>query len=334
MGLLELQRNARRFRLSLDQIQEFHKNLKIETWPEQNQAGLENISMYMEEFVFNDPVQKMLKTFLSTQQRRIMPLPPHFRFLQDNPIMCGLMNVHLHLSVQEAGIMFANAWGSVMFLCHLYNALQKEGLLQCRWPDLDMIISNHSATHVFVGDRPTDISSCYMHFCLAIVAGRFDSVVEEGMAEMSCMLATRPLTSVSTSDAQEQGETLQQTLRQRFKTRKVLSPVELVETLFDAVSYELPMLKLDYFSLHRRCWMFLRSLNESLRPQFHAAFGQGYLEQEQQLPFLVGYILQIASGSKQAFSKIRLPAGHVASSRVMTTAGVALSGFYRVGWVA
>lgn len=331
------------------------------------------------------------------------------------------MNIHLHLSAQMAGIIFANAYGAVMFLCHLYNALQKEGLLKCCWPDLDMIISNHSATRVFVDDRPTDNSSCYMHFCLAIgmaasqfasdrnarvpaqiklspkgprtlnedvtpvtqffqhqlaaglkngrdrsllgnvetmlnaglekreamttywglfqsaceedpsLAGRFDSATEKGLAEMSYIFATRPLASVSTAKPQEQGTTVQRTFRHRFKTRKVLSPVELIETLLDAVSYELPMLKMDYFSLHRSCWTFLRSLNDELRPQLRAAFPQGYLEREQQLPYLVGHILQIASGSKQVFwSHMRLPL-QVANSRVMTSASVALSGFLLSG---
>lgn len=58
MGLLGLRRNARRFRLSLNQNQDFHRNLKIENWPEHNEAGLENILLYMEEFVFSDPVKK------------------------------------------------------------------------------------------------------------------------------------------------------------------------------------------------------------------------------------------------------------------------------------
>jgi len=77
--------------------------------------------------------------------------------------------------------------------------------------------------------------------------------------------------------------------------------------------------------------MFLRALNNELRPQLHAAFPRGYLEQEQQLTFLVGYILQIASRSKQAFSKMKLPIDYVANSRLTTTAGMALPGFLSSG---
>ena len=88
-------------------------------------------------------------------------MPSQSSLLKRSPVFCGLLSAHLQLKVQQAGIAFVNAWPAARFLCHLYNALQKEQLLKCSWPDLDMLISLHNRSsgdnrnQVFFGDPPT-----------------------------------------------------------------------------------------------------------------------------------------------------------------------------------
>jgi hypothetical protein len=64
-GLLELQRQARKFKLTLETNFEFHKSLRIAGWPKTNDLTLRNILVTMDEFVFNDPVQTIIWRFVS-----------------------------------------------------------------------------------------------------------------------------------------------------------------------------------------------------------------------------------------------------------------------------
>jgi hypothetical protein len=64
-GLLELQRHARKIKLTLETNFEFHKSLRISNWPRSNDRALENILVTMDEFVFNDPVQRIIWRFVS-----------------------------------------------------------------------------------------------------------------------------------------------------------------------------------------------------------------------------------------------------------------------------
>ena len=64
-GLLELQRHARKIKLSLETNFEFHESLRIAHWPKTNDMILRNILVTMDEFVFNDPVQTIIRRLVS-----------------------------------------------------------------------------------------------------------------------------------------------------------------------------------------------------------------------------------------------------------------------------
>ncbi|KAM0358948.1 hypothetical protein ACHAO7_012300, partial [Fusarium culmorum] len=46
-----------------------------------------------------------------------------------------------------------NAWGSITYPAHLYNALQNEGLLGGRWIDMDVIQTLLGSSNLFVGEQ-------------------------------------------------------------------------------------------------------------------------------------------------------------------------------------
>src|SRR5207248_2593795 len=68
-GLLELQRHARKIKLTLETNLEFHKSLRIALWPKTNDQVLQNILVGVDGFVFNDPVKTIIRKFVSNPQK-------------------------------------------------------------------------------------------------------------------------------------------------------------------------------------------------------------------------------------------------------------------------
>jgi hypothetical protein len=64
-GLLELQRHAKKIKLTVETNLEFHKSLRIASWPKTNDQMFRNILVAMDEFVFNDPVQTIIWRLVS-----------------------------------------------------------------------------------------------------------------------------------------------------------------------------------------------------------------------------------------------------------------------------
>ena len=88
-------------------------------------------------------------------------------------------------------------------------------------------------------------------------------------------------------------------------------------------------MKFDYFAMHRRCWQLLRKLNECLGDDFKKDLGAEYLEREDQLPFVVGYVFQIAVTSQRIAREIRLDVETY--SKIMSKASDVLDGFLASG---
>ncbi|MCJ1470221.1 hypothetical protein MMC07_008866 [Pseudocyphellaria aurata] len=71
--------------------------------------------------------------------------------------------------------------------------------------------------------------------------------------------------------------------------------LDFLEDLANALQAESLELSVDYLRMHRFCWMLLRSVNDACRPKLLEIYGGGYLEKENQLPFVVGYIFMTAT---------------------------------------
>jgi hypothetical protein len=345
--------------------------------------------------------------------------------MKRHPVFCGLLALHLNLTIQQAGIIFSNAWGSALYLAHLYNAVKQEGLLKRTWPDMELIISFHTKERVFVGGEPTNVEDYLKRFelttglsaqafapnkrkakrgsdvphsskgprslledttpvaelyraklcgetdateflsfpavdkILTRRSGRtgrgavfdrywpilqrifthspelrqqFDQVQIEGHVEVGGRLteeSPEEAPSKDTDQAPVSGVRSEQR-RQRWGKEQSLNPVELLEALFDAVSDEVTILKFDYFAMHRRCWQVLRKLNEHLGDDFKKYLGAGYLEREDQLPFVVGYIFQIAVTAQRIARECRLEEGET-YSKIMSEAVDVLEGYLASG---
>lgn len=97
--------------------------------------------------------------------------------------------------------------------------------------------------------------------------------------------------------------------------------VDFLEVLANALHAEQLEMSFDYLLMHRFCWRLLREIHEACRPQLSKVFGGGYIEQENQLPFVVGYIFMTCSQTSRLANLVKKkPKETVISSQVLGTA--------------
>ncbi|KAF4440758.1 hypothetical protein F53441_12209 [Fusarium austroafricanum] len=91
----------------------------------------------------------------------------------------------------------------------------------------------------------------------------------------------------------------QQTEKKKSRTKQKkkatdggkLSPGELLEPLVMALTEETPEFAFPYLFLHRLTWKLLRQVKQACDPVLRRMYGATYLDKENQLPFVVGYVL-------------------------------------------
>jgi hypothetical protein len=91
-----------------------------------------------------------------------------FLLYKRHPLLCGLMTFSLKALFQETGIAFANAWGSILYASHIYNAARQEKFIENNWNDMEIAISLHGTEKFYVGDRPKAIEDYFKRFCLSM----------------------------------------------------------------------------------------------------------------------------------------------------------------------
>ncbi|KNB20727.1 hypothetical protein FOXG_22911 [Fusarium oxysporum f. sp. lycopersici 4287] len=116
---------------------DFHENLKIENWPSLNEGAL---------CEFNQSLQWFAQYLVCLAKQRVLQGAGSLameserdRILVHSPILCGLMLYHFRAKICTFGIVITNAWGSITYSAHLYDALRNEGLLNEHWTDMDAI---------------------------------------------------------------------------------------------------------------------------------------------------------------------------------------------------
>ena len=268
----------------------------------------------------------------------MLPPPEPFRLLKHDPLLCGLFSFAVQRDAQEVGLGFANAWGSILYTSHLYNATRQEKLLSVIWKDMELLVALQSTEKLFVGDAPKDVDGYLKRFLLsmgysatafasnrrrntpiaskrgprglselcaagALFHGRYcrnehsvswtlesikpiiDAKMEEaGDHETPEKRSTKVKTAVSGS------------LIRRPVGRNISLPTtDFLEDLASTLHAETLELSVDYLRVHRFCWMLLRSVNDACKPRLLQMYGPGYLEKENQLPSVVGYIFMAAT---------------------------------------
>ena len=121
-------------------------------------------------------------------------------------------------------------------------------------------------------------------------------------------------------------------IRKPKRNVKSIPTTDFLEDLANALHAETLELSIDYLRVHRFCWMLLRNVNEVCKPTLHEMVGAGYLEEESQLPFVVGYIFMAATQTNRVANLLlpRRPNFQV-SSKLLMTAASALKGMIESG---
>ena len=144
----------------------------------------------------------------------------------------------------------------------------------------------------------------------------FDSDEEEGAlgSESNTTKAEPPKTKQSNTGV---------LIRKPNSPKEPMSALGFLEGLANALHAESLESSIDFLRLHRFCWELLRKVNECCRPKLLKAYGGGYLEMENQLPFVVGYIFMTTTETSRV-ANVLLPRHNdveVSSQLLHTAAG-------------
>lgn len=123
-------------------------------------------------------------------------------------------------------------------------------------------------------------------------------------------------------------------LRKPKRSSDAIPTNDFLLDIANALATETMEMSLDYLRIHRFCWMLLRTVNDNCKPRLLQTYGGGYLEREDQLPFVVGYIFMAATTTSRV-ADVLIPKreGVEVSSRLLMTAAESVRGMLETGAV-
>lgn len=390
-GFHDLVKSARYVENNIQQILIFHKNLRIENWPKSNDQGLFRILDLIKNWVNLDAVEDA-RTKLNKGSTFESPPTKPFLFLKSHPWYCGLLSYCIKASAQETSIIFVNAWGSILYSAHLYNALRQERLISNAWHDMDLALLMHRTEDMFIGDFPKTAADYFKRFSLAMgysatifaknrrqaetVTSKSGPRKLNQLSPISGMFKTRYFGDESRTnlspddintilekhiekdddaDLEESNERTRPKIKinvqppalsadetKIFKSqnrpRKTkmsatvgVRPIQVLNALLNAIQSEMLELTFDHFRLHTFSWCLLRNLKEELNGDLLEMYGPGYLEKENQLPFVVGYIFMAGSRTSRLANVLAPKKKDVITDRLLIKAAKVMSEMLETG---
>lgn len=144
---------------------EFHASLKIPNWPAQNDQWLRELQHGVD-WIGKDPPRKVQERMYKNVGMS-PPATESHRVFRMSPVMSGLTLYNFRQRYHEVGLAVANAWGSIQYCQHLYNALRKEKLVQGDWADMDVLYALLGEESFYVGgEEPASPADYFKKFCL------------------------------------------------------------------------------------------------------------------------------------------------------------------------
>lgn len=98
-----------------------------------------------------------------------------------------------------------------------------------------------------------------------------------------------------------------ETLARDVLEQPQITPVQLLTCVREGLAAEEMHLLFDYFGTHERGIQLLRKLKAAVHEDMVEYFGENYIEDDSQLPYVVGYIFDVVSGSDKAAEQLDLP---------------------------
>ncbi|KAK4539981.1 hypothetical protein LTR36_009879 [Oleoguttula mirabilis] len=90
------------------------------------------------------------------------------------------------------------------------------------------------------------------------------------------------------------------------KRARQYTTLQLLQAVREGVASSELHLLFDYFGLHQRGYKLLRDLQTHLQGDMVKFFGSSYIENESELPFIIGYIFEVVAGSNRVAEHLRL----------------------------
>lgn len=329
---------------------EFHEKLKVDHWPASNDHMLREVQRKIK-WIGQDPVHNVKLKFY---RKSGMPVPESMtrhRMLQYSPVLSGLILYHFRAEMYDIGIAVVNAWGSITYSWHLYNALRNENLIDEPWSDMEVVQTLIGESNLYPGRRPGSPAEYLSRFCLqmGVSAANFaDPRRRRGITALGSRAGPRGIKSgipvssmfmdrylratgqvdwtpehiddiIARSEFELEGSADEGTLsmgqiddpaqlkakkaarRWRQKKKAVdgarMSPEQLIQPLTMALQAETMEISFPYLTMHRWCWRLLRAVKDACDPLLRQLYTPAYMDRENQLPFVVGYIFLAASGA-------------------------------------
>ncbi|KAI9738395.1 MAG: hypothetical protein M1834_008898 [Cirrosporium novae-zelandiae] len=336
-GFQELRLAGLRTRKILDDHFQLSRSLPYPgTWPKRNDRGLEQIKEMIDFWITRDNLYEVKKHAAPVQSMDHQ----EFSFYERHPLVCGLLMFNVNLKMQEAGITFVNAWGTVVYLIYLLNAVQQTGVVTLNWPDMEKLIQFHGEERIFFGAKPKTVEDSYKKACLTmgVAPGAISfrggtkrpdslnhiisksgprglkdtSIVSEvfksrycnnGSIDISVYNIEKLLNELTNADATTKAHrprTGELLLQRQWEKSHKMSSLQLLAALRERLEDEENRLIFNYFGLHRRCIELLRSLRTELHDKLVQYNGPQYIENESQLPCIPLYVLLAAMNSGKA----------------------------------
>ena len=232
----------------------------------------------------------------------------------------------------------AESWGSILYVAYLYEACRRAEYLQQIWPDMELVMDIHTRERMFAGripQNPEEFLKCMqLTLGMSLVnfsrSNRLDHIKPPGRKRkvftMSPLSNLFPMQWNASGDAMLTINTIEDLImnpqfastlpntplpgddenlapkhsplqKQWLKSHK-MTPLQLLDTLRNAISAEEYMLRFDYISLHTRCLRLLRTLRTALDDQLRDHFGPRYIDDERHLCYVIYFIFSEAAEPK------------------------------------
>lgn len=144
----------------------------FENWPQSNEDYVTQIAKFIDDWAKGDALRIPREQIIRPHLPRSTLLNQRFALLSKHPILCGLIQFRIFSLFKDGGSTLAGAWGSVIYVAHLYNACREGGYLEEAWTDMELLMDIHGRESFF--------------------AGRVPKTPEEWLKSMSLMLGSAP----------------------------------------------------------------------------------------------------------------------------------------------
>ncbi|KAK8079330.1 hypothetical protein PG994_003137 [Apiospora phragmitis] len=327
---------------------DFHASLNISNWPARNDQWLKELQ-HGADWIGKDPPRKVQE-----QIRHVAPDTESHRVFRMSPVMSGLTLYNFRQRYHEVGLAVANAWGSIQYCQHLYNALRKEKLVKGEWADMDVLYAILGEESFYVGGKEPALTEDYFKkFCLqmgtsetAMTGKRRKNGPLESKAGPRGLKFVGPVLSmfkaryvdntgqvdltpeyvdqiidmslfeeepgqeglfgqIADPAKRKEKQKQKQGLRKKAVEGGKMTPEQLIKPLVIALHSETLEFAFPYLHFHRWCWHVLRAVKESSDSLLRQLYTPDYLERENQLPWVVGWIFMAASGLEGGVSDRR-----------------------------